>query len=121
MVFSFLSLSLSLSLSPSLRPASKLLCGVCGTKLTETLSRQEDLNTRMKGRSREGRGKGEIRFTLFCVLELLKSPVSFQMLARLSTSFAIYHSTIYVGIQFFAFFPRLYSMIVTGIPRWINR
>ena len=43
--------------SPSLRSASQLLCGVCGTKLTETLSRQEDLNTRVK----EGRAKREGR------------------------------------------------------------
>ena len=44
-------------LCPSLRPAYELLFGVCGTKLTETLSRQEDLNTRVK----EGRGKREGR------------------------------------------------------------
>ena len=54
-------------LCPSLRPTSELLFGVCGTKLTETLSRQEDLNTRVKeGRAkREGRKKSALHCFAF--------------------------------------------------------
>ena len=58
-----------------------------------------------EGRSCEDRGKEEIRFTLFCLLELLKSPVYFQMLARLPTSFTVYQDTIHVGIYLLPFPP----------------
>ena len=72
-----------------------------------------------EGRSWEERGEEEIRFTLFCLLELLKSPVYFSCQATDVFHYLPGHD-LRRNISF-AFSPRLYFMIVIGIPQWINR